>query len=1461
MTSLAPPSEPAAHGARSASALGGDGAGVPAGERRMRLLAPATVLLALLVAFAQRPGDAVVDSRIELSTEPGLFLERLLTFWGSTADLGHVEGAQFMGYLVPMAPWYAAWDALGLPIWIAQRLWLAALLAVSAWGVVRLMDALYGRPRGLAHVAAAAVYMLNPYTATYVALGTVVLQAYAALPWLMLAAHRGLAEPRRWRWPVVAGLVLSASAGAVNAAVVFWVLLAPLGLVAYEVLVLRRRAGAAWSLLWRAGVCVATLSAWWVVPVALQGRYGADLLIFTEQPRTIWLTTSLSESIRLLGHWVDYFDVAAGDGTTEPYLRLGLGYLTSTPILVASFLVPLLALGGLRWTLGWRHAPLLGLLAVGALLVMSAGFPEGSPLRGLLTDAYYEVPAAQFLRTTYKAGSVLALTLALLAGAAAPALHARLTAHSRARGRPALRRVVPYGLPVVIALAAFPLVTGRAYDPEQAYGAVPDSWRAAIDDTERTTPPDTRLMVLPGTLLSHYRWGETFASIAPALSERPVAVRELVRFADPRSSQLHATVDDLVQQGRLTPGQLDPLLRLLGVGQVLVGADDRTDRSGALDPAAVAAVLGGQPGFGRPTAEYGERRRVITPGRGVPAAVVPDLRRYRVPSPAGPGIVRVHPAAEPVVVEGDAEGVAALAATNGLDPERALLYAGDVDDPRLDRLLTEGARLVFTDSARRRFVDGTRARDNVGPTLDATAPLPVDLPRYELFPHLGVAGQTVARHAGLRALRGPDARGFGIFPHQRPYAALDGDPDTSWVPGPSVPPADRALVLHLARPQTVGSVRITPHDDPSGRVSAVGVAVDGGPERVTAVGPGPTDVPVGAAVASTLRVRIAGTDGLPPAGGGIAELAVPGLRVRERLRLPTALAERLRGRDLSRSRVDVSLVRATADFPTRAGADALRAEAASGLDASDAEQGIERELTLPAARSFRSVRGWATVRPDADDDALDRVLGTGRPGWRLTSSSRFEGVPANRASAALDGRADTSWKAETGPGRPAWLAVRAPSRLRLRRLVLEPERGAYLRPAEVRVTAPGFDATAPVDANGVVTLPRMLRARGFRLDVLRTAAPDEAFDALRAGRAVAIAEVRGRGLARERAPRRDPAGLGCGALVVRAGVRRLPLRVRASTDALEQGRFLALEPCRARRALALPAGATAVSVAPGAIVRADHLRLVSPATRRTAISAAGAVLTRSGQGDEGKRAGVALRTRAGGWLVLGESYSEGWRAWCRDVRGTEWALGAPVPVDGYANGWRVDADCRSARMAYAPQATVQTGYAVSIVALAVLLGAAGLGAVRRRRPPSERAPADVRSDGPGRPAADPVRYLGPVGIAVTALVTAVVTMPLFSLRAGLVLSLLAAVAAYGGVSARRLVAVAGAALAAIPVAYLIEPLRRDVQPLAGFPAHHMLGHWLAVLAVTALGVSCALAAAALRHAQAGTSATSTPDAV
>ena len=102
-----------------------------------------------VLAFVQRTGLATADTKINLHVDPARFLSDVASMWTSTGQLGGVQSGQQTGYLFPMGPFFALGHALGLSDWVVQRLWLGTLLALAAWGVVRLLDALHPAPRGV----------------------------------------------------------------------------------------------------------------------------------------------------------------------------------------------------------------------------------------------------------------------------------------------------------------------------------------------------------------------------------------------------------------------------------------------------------------------------------------------------------------------------------------------------------------------------------------------------------------------------------------------------------------------------------------------------------------------------------------------------------------------------------------------------------------------------------------------------------------------------------------------------------------------------------------------------------------------------------------------------------------------------------------------------------------------------------------------------------------------------------------------------------------------------------------------------------------------------------------------------------------------------------------------------------------------------------------------------------------
>jgi hypothetical protein len=1372
---------------------------------RDRLVAPGLAALAFALALLQRPGVRTSETKIGLHVDPLGFLADVASAWSPTEDLGHVQGGQYGGYLFPMGPFFAAGRLLGLSPWLVQRLWLGLLLAVAAWGTVLLLRALLDEPRPLALWVAGVLVILNPYVVVFSARTSVTLLGYAALPWLLLCVHRGLRAPRSWWWPAAFALAVTCTGGGVNAAVTAWLLVGPLLLALYERLTDAVPKGALRGFAWRAALLLAPASLWWVVPVLVQARLGVDFLRFTEQPGTIWSTTSLSESLRGMGYWISYLGVGYG-GRLRPLFGDGGVLLFSAPVVLAGLLVPALALSGFWWTRRLRYGPFFLLLALAGLLVMSAGFPEGTPLRRAMNFTYNHVAALQFLRTTYKAGPLLALGVACLGGAAA--------AEAAARLRPRWAWAPAAALVLLAAVAGWPAVRGAALDSQLTWDRIPPEWEAAAAHVDRTVGEDRRAVVLPGQLYAYYDWGGTVDAILPALAERPVAVRYAVPYADLRAVDLLWTVDGLVQQRRAVPGQLGPLLDLLGAGVVVSGADDDRTRSGAAPAAEAADVLDqlGPPGH-RWGPVRAEPRAAGTLGRPRP---LPRVRAWDRPE-ARP-LVRVEPEGAATVVDGSADGLAALAAFGALPARGRLAYAGDLTADDLRRAAA-GGEVVISDSNRRRVLAAARMAQNHGATLAAGDPFSPDAAVVDLFPQRGADAQTVAELEGLAAVRAPASPAFPQFPERRPFAALDGDPATHWQADRALEESRHWLELTFDAPRDVDHVDLLPYSDRRARVTAVEVAGRRFPVR-----PGWNRLPLGLRGVRTLRVQIAGAT--EPAGarsgaGGIRELLVPGLQPREALR-PPVLAERaLAGRDLATTGLTYLFERTAGDDPFRR--DPQRGSAGAELvrDRLDGERGLERVLAPPAAREWVA-DGWGSVAADASDSAIDALVG-GRAGFE--SSGRFEGRPGFRSSSAFDGTG-RAWIGSWLPGRDAWLAWTTPRPVALGRfLLLRLARERVRRPTLVRLRWSGPDGEhasppLPVARDRTVALPERARGDSFRLEILQAAFPPGTPGVVRQRRAVGIGELTGAGVPGVRMSREGAVPSRCGDLEGLLGGSPVRLRAQATVADLDAGRPLRFAACGEPVAVGTRAR---LSMAPGTFAP-YLLRLRSPAPEPPAVAAAapGRVLD-TGEPGRNARRGIRLDLREPAWLVLAQGYSEGWRAACDGRK-----LGAPRPVDGYAMGWRVPASCRSAELAFSPDGAVRLGYLISLPVLLALLALVAL-----RRPPrvAAGAPARWAERAPAQPMRAP-------RAALVALLAGGALGFVFAARAAPLIAIGVFVVLWRGIGARGLIAAAAALLlVAVPVLTLAVPVEDRGGYNPEYPVDRLPVHWVTVAAVILLALA------------------------
>jgi arabinofuranan 3-O-arabinosyltransferase len=223
-----------------------------------------------------------------------------------------------------------------------------------------------------------------------------------------------------------------------------------------------------------------------------------------------------------------------------------------------------------------------------------------------------------------------------------------------------------------------------------------------------------------------------------------------------------------------------------------------------------------------------------------------------------------------------------------------------------------------------------------------------------------------------------------------------------------------------------------------------------------------------------------------------------------------------------------------------------------------------------------------------------------------------------------------------------------------------------------------------------------------------------------------------------------------------------------------------------------------------------------------------------------------------GWLVLGQSYSEGWRATC-DGR----SLGESVPINGYANGWRAPAGCREVEFEFAPQSGARAGYAISGVVCALLLAFLLAGwVVMRRRPPADHAAlagAGAQLFAEAAAAALPEDHPRPLPFPRAALLALSLTIPLallFAARTSVVVFPLLTFILWRGLGSRLLTLVAAGLLGiVVPLLYLLLTPRDRGGFNFEYSTELISAHWIAVGALVLLMVACWRMLAAARGAR------------
>ncbi|HLI74776.1 MAG TPA: alpha-(1-_3)-arabinofuranosyltransferase family protein [Acidimicrobiales bacterium] len=1242
------------------------------------------------------PGVVGADTKAYLYLDPTRLLSQAASMWNPDVFMGTVTHEN-IGYLLPMGPWFAFWHVVGLPTWLAQRLWTGSLLFLAGAGVLfmlRTIGMTTSSATGLGAIVGALAYMLSPYVMQYEARESVLLLPWVGLPWMVGLVARALRQGG-WRYPALFALVV-ALVGSTNAPSLLLVGVGPLLWVLWELATRRVGVMRAVTTVVKIGVLGAGVSLWWLSGLVIEAAYLNNILRYTESIPTVTRTTVASETLRGLGYWFFY-----GVDKLGLYLPMSAAYMTSLWLIVVSFAVP--AAGFLAaFVVRWRNrAYFVALVLVGMVLAVAAHpLSNPTPVGRLIRSGAVGSNIGLGLRSTNRATPLVILGTAVLLGAAVAALARRW----RAAG--AVTAVAAAGLVAadVPALWTGQFVASNLSRPEQ----VPSYWSQAAGYLDRQPgAASTRVLTEPGIDFAAYRWGTTLDSVLPGLMTRPEVEREVVPYGSAGAANLLTALDEEVQSGALDPSALAPMARLMSAGDVVVQSDLQYERYNTPRPRAFWQVLtpppaglGAPKGFGPPSATAGPATKyplIDETELGLPhnAAYPPPVAVFPVAG-ARP-ILRTEGASTPMLVDGDGSGLVAAAGSGLLDGQATVLYAPSYagDPSGLQRELAAGADLVVTDSNRRRAEQVGTVRENFGSTETAgEQPLVADTRdvRTSIFPgQAGDDARTVAEQLGVASVR---ASGYGnpltYAPEDRADRAMDGDLRTAWAAGAFDNPVGQYLRVTLTHQITADHVNLVqPLYGPRNRwITRVTLRFDGRDPVTVALGSlsrtssGQT-VSFGARSFTTLQITVDATNigrrasynGM--SGVGFAEVRIPHQQVDEVLRMPADLVTAAGAKSAGHRLTFVMTRDRTAPVPPR----------------TDPETDIARFFTVPTPRAF-SVSGTAALSSLVPDDVVDRLLGTTTPGVVAYSSGRLPGSLASRASATLDGNLATAWSPGLGPQDGNWLEYDLTRPLSFDHMALTlVTDGRHSVARTVTVTAGGESRTvdipalpdlAPQWATQTVDLsfaPLKGNAVRVTFDSVRPVSDVDYYSDTRVELPIGVAEVSIPGMPHAAAPPVQIPST-CRSDLLTIDGRPVPVSLSGSYTTAQSLGALSVRQCGpAANGVSLGAGPHELQTEPGYTPNVDvdvnSLVLDSapsggadPTTPSGRVAAA-----RSGTAPilrvvstSATSAKVVVRHPTGPfWMVLGESTNSGWHATTQG--GAD--LGPPHLVDGYANGWLV----------------------------------------------------------------------------------------------------------------------------------------------------------------------------------------------
>ncbi len=939
------------------------------------------VLSCLAIALLlQNPGRIRFDTKLDLTTDPWGFLARALSAWDPSAGFGQVQN-QAYGYLWPMGPYFGVLHSLGVPVWIIQASWAWMILALAYLGT-RVLATRLGFGWTSAAVAGLA-YALAPRMLTVIGPLSAEALPAALLPFTLVPLARG--SGRVARTAVLAALPVLMM-GAANAALT----LVTLPITASWIL-LRTKQGR-WRLLATWLGFIVAFTAWWIVPLVVQGRYATPFLSYIESAQDTTGGLSPSDVLRGQVHWVSGIVDAGG-----AWWPAGFQYVSSLLLMATTLAVAGLGLLGLALPTMPARRVLIPVFLLGwTALVAGSAWAPGREIWFTLLDGAL-VP----FRNVHKLDPMLRLPLAL--GLAATHLTVANWIDSRrgrrlstARGLPRAWAVSVVGL---ILVSAAPLIS-PGITAGRTWTAVPSWWSDAASWVAREDP-DGRALVVPGSGFGQYLWGRTIDEPMQPLARSAWAVDNGLPLGSPGSQRVLDSISAALRSGRPAPGLAETLARS-GISHVIVRNDLDTGATLAPARARIAATLQASPGFVLRTGfgEVGSNGPGLIKADYARDAARPAIEIYRVMRPVDR--VALTELNQVVTMTGGPEALLPAAAAGMLSPRSPVVFTEDS--------VTQGTASgpLITDGLARRERALGRGADALSSVLRADEEGRVRRLDGDIVPFAGPA-LTVATHRDVLRVDASTAQSFAdalgpLRIERQPSAAVDGDSATWWQSSTFRGPAGQWWEVGLRRARDMRGLRIDLAQSPliGSRVSTVRLSTERGAIDLD-VPPTGRVGPIRASIldaAKTLRITAIGADG---AIGDFAvrEVALPELRPTRPLLVPPAPSHLPGPRGLVLASISPPIAACVlADGGTRCDPSGARP---------DGDGGVIDRLVQVQELMKGDLAVSAVIRSGAAAAALFDPIDEG---IRARATSWLGDDVRVRPSAAVDGDLDTAWVAD-----------------------------------------------------------------------------------------------------------------------------------------------------------------------------------------------------------------------------------------------------------------------------------------------------------------------------------------------------------------------------------------------------------------------------------------------------------------